>query len=127
MLALFKSVKTTSHLQAIKLPKQTVKSECSEPLFDSGSLKNESHQVPAFVLADWTSRFLPTLYHVMFCAEKPFHDFCKGSRLVDTIQQVLDVVHPNHGYVVTTESKLYQNVATFSPLSFTSPTDHMSL
>ena len=78
------------------------------------------------MLADWAMRFLPTLYHVLFCAEKPFHDFTKGSDLVDTVQQVLNIVHPNHSYVVTTESKLYLNVVIFS-LSVTSLTNHMLL
>lgn len=77
-----------------------------------GSLKHKSLQVPLFVLADWATRFLPTLYHTLFCAEKPFHDFSKGTGLIDIIQQVLDAVHPNHNYVVTADSKLYHNVPT---------------
>ncbi|KAH9018292.1 hypothetical protein EDB85DRAFT_1897238 [Lactarius pseudohatsudake] len=84
----------------------------SEPSFDSSSNSfklNDSSNMPSFVMSDWTTRFLPTLYHVLFCSEKPFHDFSKGSDLLKTVQMVLDVVHPHHSYVVTTESKLYQN------------------
>ncbi|KAH9028283.1 hypothetical protein EDB85DRAFT_1892584 [Lactarius pseudohatsudake] len=84
----------------------------SEPSFDSSSNSfklNDSSNMPSFVMSDWTTRFLLTLYHVLFCSEKPFHDFSKGSDLLKTVQMVLDVVHPHHSYVVTTESKLYQN------------------
>jgi hypothetical protein len=101
-----------SCLKAAETHKQTVK---SEPSFTSISLKGGSNEVPPFVLADWSTRFLPTLYHVLFCSEKPFHDFSKGTGLVDAVQQVLDIVHHNHSYVVTAKSKLYLNVATFSP------------
>ncbi len=85
----------------------------SETPFNNSSLKSDNHTVPLFVVSDWVSRFLPTLYHVLFCAEKPFHDFSKGSGLVDTVQQVLDIVYPNHDYVVTADSKLYLNVQHF--------------
>jgi hypothetical protein len=117
-------VKPTTHLNAsVGIPGTIVKSELT---LDNSSLKNEGHQVPQFVSADWTTRFLPTLYHVLFCAEKPFHNFVKGSHLLNIVQQVLDVVHPNHSYVLTVESKLYHNVPT--PLfSFTVLTDQMLL
>ncbi|KAH9170338.1 hypothetical protein EDB89DRAFT_2244086 [Lactarius sanguifluus] len=85
-------------------PKRMVK---SEPSFDNHFLTNDSLKVPSFVMADWVTRFLPTLYHILFCSEKPFHDFTKGSGLLSTVQQVVDIVHPNHTYVVTAGSKLY--------------------
>ncbi|KAH9032128.1 hypothetical protein EDB85DRAFT_2145690 [Lactarius pseudohatsudake] len=89
------------------LKRKTVK---SEPSFDNSSSRfNDSSNMPSFVMSDWTTRFLPTLYHVLFCSEKPFHDFSKGSDLLKTVQMVVDVVHPHHSYVVTTESKLYLN------------------
>lgn len=92
-----------------------------EPSFDSGSnasslkesTKDERLEKPLFVLADWTTRFLPTLYHVLFCSEKPFHDFSKGSVLVATVQKVLDIVHPGNSYVVATQSKIYTTVRSF--------------
>ncbi|KAH9177894.1 hypothetical protein EDB89DRAFT_1901994 [Lactarius sanguifluus] len=80
----------------------------SEPSFDnSSSSPNDSSNMPSFVMSDWSTRFLPTLYHVLFCSEKPFHEFSKGSELLKTVQMVIDIVHPHHSYVVTTESKLY--------------------
>ncbi|KAH9161474.1 hypothetical protein EDB89DRAFT_2157637 [Lactarius sanguifluus] len=71
------------------------------------SSPNDSSNMPSFVMSDWSTRFLPTLYHVLFCSEKPFHEFSKGSELLKTVQMVVDIVHPHHSYVVTTESKLY--------------------
>jgi hypothetical protein len=75
-----------------------------------GSVKSEGAEKPLFVLADWVTRFLPTLYHVLFCSENPFHDFSKGSTFADTVQKVLDVVHPGNTYIVTTQCKIYTTV-----------------
>ena len=66
------------------------------------------------------------LYHTLFCAQRPSHDFGKGTGLLGIIQQVLDIVHPNHSYVVTAESKLYHNVP-MPQLSFTLPANQMLL
>ena len=128
---------STSKKVAIRLGKQkfhlkTIKTqqpECQpqvtlkpEPSFDaSGSLststsvskglvKSESVEKPLFVLADWATRFLPTLYHVVFCSEKPFHKFSKGSAFAATVQTVLDIIHPGNTYVVTTTCKIYTMV-----------------
>ncbi|KAH9172302.1 hypothetical protein EDB89DRAFT_2069970 [Lactarius sanguifluus] len=38
---------------------------------------------------------------------EPFHDFSKGSGLVRTVQKVLDIVYPDHSYVMTVNCKLY--------------------
>lgn len=97
-----------------------------EPSFDSSlnasssivSVKSESIEKPLFVMADWVTRFLPTLYHVLFCSEKPFHDFSKGSGFTDIVQKVLDTVHPRHTYVVTTSCKIYKTVKHFFPLPY---------
>ena len=92
----------------------------------SSGKKNNGHDVPRFVQADWSTRFLPMLYHTLFSAEKPFHDFSKGTGLINIVQQVLDIVHPKHTYVVAVESKLYLNVP-MPQLSYTSPTNQMLL
>ncbi|KAH9011665.1 hypothetical protein EDB84DRAFT_1647130 [Lactarius hengduanensis] len=91
-----------------RLTKQTVK---SEPSFSSsnGTSRDDEHRVPSFIVSDWTTRFLPTLYHIMFCSERPFHDFGKGTGLLRTVQQVVDLIFPDHSYFVTVESKLYVN------------------
>ncbi|KAH9010261.1 hypothetical protein EDB84DRAFT_1570674 [Lactarius hengduanensis] len=90
----------------LETPKRMVKSESS---FNNGTFGDDKDKVPSFILSDWTTRFLPTLYHILFCSEKPFHDFSKGSGLVQTVQKVIDVVYPDHSYVVTVQSKLYSN------------------
>ncbi|KAH8982122.1 hypothetical protein EDB86DRAFT_3051092 [Lactarius hatsudake] len=91
-----------------RLTKQTVK---SEPSFSSsnGTSRDDEHRMPSFIVSDWTTRFLPTLYHIMFCSERPFHDFGKGTGLLRTVQQVVDLIFPDHSYFVTVESKIYVN------------------
>ena len=100
-------------------PEETIKPEPSESFSGSlnaasstskGSVKSEGVEKPSFVLADWVTRFLPTLYHVLFCSETPFHEFSKGSMFADTVQKVLDVVHPGNTYIVTTQCKIYSTV-----------------
>lgn len=100
-------------------PPATLKSEpsfdgCSNTSFPTGSLiKNEnghSNEIPLLVSADWSSQFLPTLYHVLFCSEKPFHEFSKGMAFFTTIQKILDKVHPGNSYVITSQSKMYTMV-----------------
>lgn len=91
----------------------------SEPSFDGSEasmkvpVKCESDEKPLFVVADWTTRFLPTLYHVLFCSEKPFHEFSRGSRFAAIVQKVLNLVHPGNTYVVTTTCKIYKTVSLF--------------
>ncbi|KAH9012196.1 hypothetical protein EDB85DRAFT_1845436, partial [Lactarius pseudohatsudake] len=75
--------------------------------------RDDEHRVPSFIMSDWTTRFLPTLYHIMFCSERPFHDFGKGTGLLRTVQQVIDLIFPDHSYFVTVESKLYINWSEF--------------
>ncbi|KAH9163592.1 hypothetical protein EDB89DRAFT_1859870 [Lactarius sanguifluus] len=89
---------------SLGIPKRMVKSESS---FNNGTFRDDNDKVPSFISSDWTTRFLPTLYHILFCSEKPFHDFSKGSGLVRTVQKVLDIVYPDHSYVVTVNCKLY--------------------
>lgn len=108
-----------SHLKGTETqlaqPWETLKPDLS---FDSdsnassskGSMKSESIEKPLFVLADWAMRFLLTLYHVLFCSKKPFHEFSKGSAFAATVQKVLDIVHPGNIYVITTQSKIYTMV-----------------
>jgi hypothetical protein len=129
-----------SHLRVTKThPAQPQDSEIikREPSFDGGGLNHassskgpgsmkrestiDSIEKPLFVLADWATRFLPTLYHVLFCSEKPFHEFSKGSTFADTVQDVLDIVHPGNTYIVTTQSKIYTTVRylSFAQLEFT--------
>lgn len=91
-----------------------------DPSFDGSSIsspkvKNESIEKPLFVLADWVTRFLPTLYHALFCSERPFHEFSKGSAFAGTVQKVLDFVHPGNAYVVTTTCKIYTTVKYLFP------------
>jgi hypothetical protein len=99
-------------------PQGTLKREpsfdgCLNASSSKGSVKNESVEKPLFVLADWATRFLPTLYHVLFCSEKPFHDFSKCQVFVATVQKVLDIVHPGNTYIVATQSKIYTMVRSF--------------
>ena len=96
-------------------PQETLK---SDPSFDGsakvfsskGSMKSENLKKPLFVLADWTTWFLPTLYHFLFCSEKPFHEFGKGSAFVTTVQEILDIIHPGNTYIVTSSCKIYTTV-----------------
>ena len=61
----------------------------------------DSIEKPLFVVTDWVTWFLLTLYHVLFCSEKPFHEFSKGSAFAATVQDVLDIIHPENTYIVT--------------------------
>jgi hypothetical protein len=93
-------------------PQRTLKLEPSldGSLIASSSAKCESLEKPLFVMSDWSTRFLPTLYHVLFCSEQPFHEFSKGSSFATTVQEVLDIVHPGNTYTVTTTTKVYTTV-----------------
>ncbi|EDR12027.1 uncharacterized protein LACBIDRAFT_314143 [Laccaria bicolor S238N-H82] len=73
-------------------------------LVSSDSLK----ELPHFVQAEWTTRFLPTLYHCLFASDDPFGPFSKGPNLVNTIQNVLNLLYPGNNYKVMCGSKLCQ-------------------
>lgn len=60
--------------------------------------------------ADWTTRFLPTLYHALFCSSDPFKITVKSSAIVQTVQTVLDIIHPGNSYVVEWGSKICTTV-----------------
>ena len=88
-------------------------SNASSSNLKGSTMKRESInsiEKPLFVVADWVTWFLPTLYHVLFCSEKPFHEFSKGSAFAATVQDVLDIVHPGNTYIVTIKSKIYTTV-----------------
>lgn len=77
----------------------------SSPIvISSDSLK----ELPQFVQAEWTTRFLPTLYHCLFASDDPFSLFSKGPDLVNTVQKVLNLVYPGTKYKVVWGSKLCQ-------------------
>ena len=104
--------------ESVKMPPQGTLKPDLDPSFDSSanassskqSVISDSVEKPLFVLADWVTRFLPTLYHVLFCSDKPFHDFSRGSLFVATVQRVLDAVYPGNTYIVTSMSKVYTAV-----------------
>ncbi|KAH9170305.1 hypothetical protein EDB89DRAFT_1808413, partial [Lactarius sanguifluus] len=75
--------------------------------------RDDEHRVPSFIMSDWTTWFLLTLYHIMFCSERPFHDFGKGSGLVWTVQQVINLIFPDHSYVVTAYDRLVKKRSEF--------------
>lgn len=77
-------------------------------------VKDESVEKPLFVVANWTTQFLPTLYHFLFCSEKPFHKFSRGSGFVAIfVQNILNLVHPGNTYVVTNVCNIYTSVSVF--------------
>jgi hypothetical protein len=84
----------------------TVKSEAnrpSEPTVEGG-------RIPEFAYAEWTTAFLPTLYHNLYCSEQPFQDFSKGGKIVAQIQSIVDLVYPDSGYCVKWNDDLCQTV-----------------
>lgn len=54
--------------------------------------------LPEFARADWTSRFLPTLYHRFRSSDQPWKAFTKGNEMVAIIQEVVNEVYPRHKY-----------------------------
>lgn len=66
--------------------------------------------LPEFVTSDWSSVFLPTLYHALLCSDDPFESFQKSNTLIATIQHVLNTVYPGNTYVVTWDSSVCQTV-----------------
>jgi hypothetical protein len=122
-----KALKSTETLKSTKAQKpQLQETHKFEPSFDSeldtsskALVKGESVEKPLFVMADWTTRFLPTLYHFLFCSEKPFHEFSRGSGFTTVVQKVLSLVHPGNTYIVTTACKIYKTVSIFSFARFT--------
>lgn len=104
---------STSHTDVSKRESSPEPSDivCSSPMVvSSHSLK----ELPHFVQAEWTTRFLPTLYHCLFASEDPFSLFSKGPDLVNTVQKVLNLIYPGHNYKVVWGSKLCQLVRSMS-------------
>jgi hypothetical protein len=66
----------------------------------------EDTSLPAFVQADWSSHFIPTLYSSFLASEKPFEHFNKGAVFLGIIQEVLGEVYVGSTYKVTPKSKL---------------------
>ena len=83
-----------------------VKAEGSSPNKSSDDMSDEVDQLPHFARAAYTSVFLPTLYHRLGCSPKPFTEFSKGDGMVAAVQEVVDCVWPESGWIVRWGDKL---------------------
>lgn len=93
----------------VALTTRSVKSESSDILIIDDS--NNVDDLPEFAHADWVPRFLPTLYHVFGCSEKPWELFTKGNAFVMTLQTVVDAVYPGTSYRVKWGDKICSMVS----------------
>jgi hypothetical protein len=66
--------------------------------------------LPVFAKAKWSTSFLPTLYACLGAASNPWKLYKHGSNMVDTIQEILDIVYPNSGYRVLLGDKIFSMV-----------------
>lgn len=66
--------------------------------------------LPMFTRAKWSTSFLPTLYACLGAASNPWKLYKDGSSMVDTIQEILDMVYPNSGYRVKLGDKIFSMV-----------------
>ncbi|EDR13186.1 uncharacterized protein LACBIDRAFT_322667 [Laccaria bicolor S238N-H82] len=98
---------SSSHTNILK---QESSPELSDIVYSSPMVisSDSFKELPHFVQAEWTTCFLPTLYHCLFASEDPFSLFSKGPNLVNTIQKVLNLIFPGHNYKVVWGSKLCQ-------------------
>ena len=55
-------------------------------------------EVPCFMLATWSSSFLPTIYDSLGWLKKPFAHFSKGPNIVTKLQEAIDLVWPVTDY-----------------------------
>ncbi|KAL0957663.1 hypothetical protein HGRIS_001444 [Hohenbuehelia grisea] len=78
----------------------------SVPRVEGASPTPISSSMPSVVAASWSTKFLPTLYHMLFCSNDPWGDF-SGESLVNSLQQVLDIVHPGFRYRVQYRDAIY--------------------
>jgi len=56
--------------------------------------------LPTFARANWSTSFLPTLYALLGSSSKPWKLYKKGSGILETAQEVINIVYPNSGYHV---------------------------
>ena len=68
--------------------------------------------LPAFARASWATRFLPTLYHCLGSADKPWELPDGENGMVQTIQEVLGYAYPSSGYKVKHGDKFFTMVST---------------
>jgi hypothetical protein len=67
--------------------------------------------LPVFTRAAWATRFLPTLYHCLGAADKPWVLADGEDGMVQTIQEVLDYAYPSSGYKVKHGDKIFTMVS----------------
>jgi hypothetical protein len=72
--------------------------------------RSDVEGLPGFARAQWTASFLPTLYGCLASASNPWELYERDSNLVDTIQEIVDVVYPNSGYRVKLGDKIFMMV-----------------
>jgi hypothetical protein len=67
--------------------------------------------LPEFARAAWVTRFLPTLYHRLGSALKPFGLANEKEDMVQVVQKVVDYVYPHSGYSVKHGDKIFTMVS----------------
>ncbi|KAG6835317.1 hypothetical protein H0H93_002761 [Arthromyces matolae] len=63
--------------------------------------------MPDIIKGDWSTRFIPTLYHYLLCSRNPFDDFL-GSRAIIAIQRVVNMLATDGDVRVTLNSEIYR-------------------
>jgi hypothetical protein len=66
--------------------------------------------LPEFCRATWSTRFLPTIYHCLGAAPKPWELADGEAGMVEVIQEVLDYVYPGMTYTVKHGDKIFTMV-----------------
>jgi len=63
--------------------------------------------LPEFARANWSSRFLPTLYNCLGCSREPF---AISSDIIQPVQAVVNAAYPDSGYRVVANDKFISMV-----------------
>jgi hypothetical protein len=66
--------------------------------------------LPEFCRATWSTRFLPTIYHRLGAAAKPWELADGEAGMVEVIQEVLGYVYPGTTYTVKHGDKVFTMV-----------------
>lgn len=88
---------------------------------NSSDGRSKMIEVPRFMLAAWSSSFLPTIYDSLGRSKKPFAHFSKGPDIVTKLQEAIDLVWPGTDYDIQWSDLACSKVSNFICMAGYSP------
>jgi hypothetical protein len=92
------STATKPHIVKKSEPTDDTFLDASVSVASTASDASSVATLPSFARANWTNRFLPTLYHHFGSSRELWKLFTKGDKMLLIIQEVVNVVYPNATY-----------------------------